>query len=291
VAVQNPKKLAEAISTWIFDQAKAAGARNVVFGLSGGVDSALVALLCKRVFPDAVGVNMPCHSSGSALERARELATKIGLKLIVVDLSKAHESIAAVVGPALSLNGLNPEHSNGTEGALRSCLRAPTLDYVAKKLNAMIIGTGNRDEDEMTRYFQKRGDGCVDISPIAKLHKSEVYELAAFLDCTESILKATPTADLWGPDSGQADEKQLGLTYAEIEWGIREWDKHAALRVGSVGELVLLTTMGILSHSGNYDERQRFILSSLIRMEVTSRHKANSGIPVFNPREIPGLLS
>lgn len=285
MSVRNPKALAEAISNWIQKQAGIAHAKTAVFGLSGGVDSALVALLCKRVFPNAVGVNMPCHSSDSARTRAKEFADKIGLHMITVDLGKCHDLLVDRTEAQLLNLNIDFEHSNGTEGALRSCLRAPTLDYVAKKLGGIIVGTGNRDEDEFTRYYQKRGDGAVDISPIAKLHKSEVYELAKHLGCTEAILTATPTADLWGPDSGQADEKQLGLTYQEVEWAIRQFD-----RFGKFDDEATLNFNVSEGSFKDYSDREQHVMVTLALMEINSRHKENPNLPVFNPREIPGLL-
>lgn len=247
---------------WIQDQVKAAGVTGTVFGLSGGADSALVALLCKKAFPEnAVGVMMPCHSSRSSVSRAEELAASINLKTVLVDLSAAHDSITAQV--AVQQGNLM------AEAGLRSCLRAPTLDYVAKLNNALIIGTGNRDEDEVARYYQKRGDGAVDCSPIAKLHKSEVYQLLRFLGCPQSIIDAVPTADLWGPDSGQADEKEMGITYAEMEWAIQENDKHGIIAPDTYGY-----------HADDpfyvldYTPRQVQVIRTLRKMESASRHKA-----------------
>jgi NAD+ synthase len=173
---------------------------------------------------------------------------------------------------------------------------------VAKLTKGLIVGTGNRDEDEMTRYFQKRGDGAVDISPIAKLHKSEVYQLLKFLECPQSILDATPSADLWGPGSGQADEVELGMTYQEVEWGVRElMDKpySAALRhaidetfKGDEKAEEFDKSWGTLyeEFEGRYDERQREVLSQLHEMEVNSLHKALTP-EVFEIREEIGLVS
>jgi NAD+ synthase len=141
---------------------------------------------------------------------------------------------------------------------------------VGKVYNGLIVGTGNRDEDEVTRYFQKRGDGCVDISPIAQLHKSEVYQLSEYLGVPQSILDATPTADLWGPDSGQTDEGQLGLTYKEVEWGIRQAEASGGTRQEHFYAAALL----------NYSDREKQVLTTLGVMEETSRHKENPSLPV-----------
>jgi NAD+ synthase len=263
------------ISQWIKQQVQDAGATGTVFGLSGGADSALVALLCKRAYPhSSLGVLMPCHSSKVSLERANELAKKIKLDTITIDLSKAHEAITSQTNKSLVVEPKNKM----ALAALRSCLRAPTLDYVAKLNNALIVGTGNRDEDELARYYQKRGDGAVDISPIAKLHKSEVYQLLQYLNCPKSIIEAVPTADLWGPDSGQADEQELGISYQEMEWAISENDKTNVLGLGGDGYME-----DPLATFSSYTERQLKVLKQLKEMENNSRHKAMQP-PVFNIR-------
>jgi NAD+ synthase len=280
MAILNLEAVAVAITKWIEERAQDAHAETAVFGLSGGVDSALVALLVKRSNKlGALGVLMPCHSSPSSLARANELAAKIGLNTVTVDLAQAHEVIASQVDSGL-LKIPNVK-DKASEGALRSCLRAPTLDYVAKRVNGIIVGTGNRDEDEVTRYFQKRGDGSVDISPIAKLHKSEVYQLARFLGCTDAILDAVPSADLWGPDAGQTDEGQLGVTYAEIEWAISLNDRYPGIFFSVDGSgWGRLTTEGAMKLT----DRQKYVLVTLQKMEVASRHKSEMP-PVFDPRQ------
>lgn len=268
-------KVADAIGGWIKEQVDGARARTAVVGLSGGADSALVALLALRgLGPErVVVVKMPCHSSKSSVARADELIEAFKLWNVQVDLGVAFASIKTPVeAQILNVQG----EKNACEGALRSCLRAPTLDFVAKLTNGLVVGTGNRDEDEMTRYFQKRGDGAVDISPIAKLHKSEVYQLLRFLDCPKSIIEATPTADLWGPDSGQEDEKELGLTYTEVEWGIK-----VLLDLNMRGDLMVAREVlsgfkdpRTVKLESLFNERQQHVLKTLDRMERASRHKA-----------------
>lgn len=266
----------DSLVAWIREQVSSAGATGAVFGLSGGADSALVALLCKRAFPDnSTGVLMPCHSSQVSLDRALELASGANLRTLKVDLSKAHESIVLQLENQLG----DDIHNKMALAALRSCLRAPSLDFVAKLNNALVVGTGNRDEDEFARYYQKRGDGAVDISPIAKLHKSEVYQLLRFLKCPQSIIDATPTADLWGPDSGQADEKELGITYEEMEWAIQENDKNGIVAPDA--------SYGYFSDPlvvADYTPRQLTVIRKLRAMEQSSRHKAFSP-PVFDIRQ------
>lgn len=277
--IKDLPRAATAIANWIEAKATEAGAKTLVFGLSGGIDSALVALLCKMTGLPCVGVLMPCQSSESSIKRANQLAKKHDIKTFEVYLDDAFDVISDQVLHGLGLKPMDV--GNAANGALRSCLRSPTLDYVGKITNGIIVGTGNRDEDEMTRYFQKRGDGCVDISPIAKLHKSEVRQLSEFLGCTKAILDAKPSADLWGPEAGQVDENELGMTYDEIEKGIKEF--------GPLLNTIPFRTDPVPLPGGNYDERQKFVLEKLQRMEYVSRHKA-SPPPVFQLRDFPDLV-
>jgi NAD+ synthase len=289
--IKDYKGTADYITKWIREYAKKAGVSTLVLGLSGGIDSALVALLAKRTGLPLVCVNMPCHSSSSAYDRAKAFADENQLQLLKVDLSAAH----AVIADQLTTQASFDWQSKGSAGGLRSCLRAPTLSYVAHATNGLILGTGNRSEDRITRYFQKFGDGCVDFCPIADLWKSEVNALFAFLaaeahggkigKASQAILDAKPTADLWGADSGQEDEKELGISYDEIEWADREDVATAHNSEGVWDE----DRPGIIFSSeeprfnlrwASYTPREKDVISTLHRMEKISRHKANPNLPV-----------
>lgn len=270
-------KTADYIATWIKSYMLNAKASTLVLGLSGGIDSALCALLIQRVKLPLVCVNMPCHSSNSAYNRAKAFADELNIQLLKVDLSESHKSISYQLMDQAKYDWT----SNGSTGGLSSCLRSPTLSLVAHATNGLIVGTGNRSEDHITRYFQKFGDGCVDFSPIADLFKSEVYALFKFLaeektgvmsPGAQAIYDAKPTADLWGADSGQEDEKELGMSYDEIEWADRE-DMKTGLIFGEMDP-----TRSI--YWSNYDDRQKVVLHRLWVMEKISRHKSNPNMPV-----------
>lgn len=261
---------------WIRAQVKASGLPNGVVGISGGVDSALVFALCVRALPLTVGVKMPCGSSRDSIDRANELFEAMrskGFKFIEyeIDLQDAFKSI---VGQAAQQWGngkfVGVRQQRAEEGALRSCLRAPVLDYFGKKHSGLVYGTGNRDEDELFRYYQKRGDGAVDNNPIACLHKSEVWALSKHLGVPESIVEAVPTADLWGPDAGQTDEDELGVSYQEIEWMTQLNDSanilEARKECGSFAVFADRYTA--------FTERQLGVIERAYHAERTSRHKA-----------------
>lgn len=277
---------------WIEAVARSAKAKSLVVGVSGGVDSAVVLALAKRTTLPVHAVYMPCHSSPSSKTRAQEAVaaanadirvteenmTQPSLDFYVVDLEESFQDIEEQVTADSDVDAATVSTASSS---LRSTLRAPVLDYVAKLYNGVVIGTGNRDEDEVTRYFQKRGDGAVDASPIAKLHKSEVYELAKYLGVPQSIIDAAPSADLLGPDSGQTDEEALGLTYAQIEQATRLVESIYGTTQGEAF-LQLARTFGKF---GAPDTTITAVLEKLGKMEMVSRHKSNPSIPVCNVRE------
>lgn len=291
-------KTADYIADWIKNYTTKAGAKALVLGLSGGIDSALCALLIKRAGIPLVCVNMPCHSSASAYNRAKAFhEEELDGQLFKVDLSAAHAVIVDQFAGQVFPSPAYDFDSKGSAGGLRSCLRAPTLSFLAHATNGLIVGTGNRSEDRITRYFQKFGDGCVDFSPIADLFKSEVRALFKFLaeenvhgsmgPGAAAIYHAKPTADLWGADSGQEDEKELGISYDEIEWADREDVATQYTVEGIAGHDQ--DVPGIIFHPdqpsthskwGTYTPRQQEILTKLHRIEKVSRHKSNPNMPV-----------
>lgn len=311
MAILNHKKTADYITNWIRDYATNAGIKSLILGLSGGIDSALVALLCKRTGLPLICVSMPCHSSETAWLRAQAFANTYGLNLTKIDLSAAHDS---VYGQAKTANLSFPGDLNNpiAVGGLRSCLRAPTLSFFANTYRGIIMGTGNRSEDHITRYFQKFGDGCVDICPVADLFKSEIRDLFTYLagsmhdvmkdnympGSAQAILDAKPTADLWGPDSDQTDESELGITYDEIEWADREdmrtQENHSRLSSEEIIPGIIFSNEDPAKSSNffRYTARQKEVIAKLHQLEKISRHKFNPNLPVCQVRgEALGLVS
>jgi len=258
----NVEHVEQFLLAWLnFERKVGEREKNAVVGISGGIDSAVVFMLCAQVMP-TTGVIMPCHSSPQSISRAQELieaARMKGLQVedpVRIDLEDAFHSI-------VSQTKLNYGADKMAKASLRSCLRAPTLDYIAKLENALIFGTGNRDEDEVFRYYQKRGDGCVDNNVLSCLHKSEVRLLAAHLGVPQSILDAVPSADLWGGEEEQTDEGELGITYDEIEW-VTKFMNDAPPQGRSMSDVVSMTP------------RQFEVLKKAIAAEIATRHKAQT---------------
>lgn len=191
---------------------ESANAKGVVFGNSGGKDSALVGILARKALKNdkrVLGLILPCESLinyTSDKADADALAEKFGIESRVIDLSDVKRDIVSKVGqestlPAVALNNIAPR------------LRMTTLYAVGATENLLVAGTGNRCERFMG-YFTKWGDGAFDFNPIADLFVSEVYEMLEALGCPEGIIKKAPSAGLF---EGQTDEKEMGVTYAEVE--------------------------------------------------------------------------
>ena len=207
------------------------GARGCVVGLSGGVDSAIVARLAQLAAPGAVvGVLLPCHSDPRDERDAMVVAKLFSLPTATVDLSGTYDRLAADAEAALQW--LTPQLRAGAPEALgagdpraripaaniKPRLRMTTLYFIANSLNYLVAGTGNRAELAVG-YFTKYGDGGCDLLPLGRLHKSEVRTLARELHIPASIIERTPSAGLW---AGQSDEEEMGFTYADLERYLEE---------------------------------------------------------------------
>ncbi len=214
----NLNKLTKEIVDWLKAMAREAGARGLVFGISGGLDSSVVAVLCKRAFPDdCLGIIMPCYSSPLDLKDAEMVAKKFQIETKFIDLSDYLSALYL----KLENKPYSDKEVNVPAANLKPRLRMVTLYYLANKLNYLVVGTGNRSEI-MMGYFTKYGDGGVDILPLGGLTKSEVKELADFLGIPAEIINKPPSAGLW---EGQTDEDEMGITYNELDQIIMSIDK------------------------------------------------------------------
>ena len=209
---------------WLREHVHAAGARGVVVGLSGGIDSAVVARVAQMAVPDGVmTVMMPAHSDPQDTVDARLVADTYGLPAMTVDLTRPLDALLVQVQQALGTwppDSPSAADETATRLALANIkprLRMTTLYYVANRLNYVVAGTGNRSEISIG-YYTKYGDGGVDLLPLGSLVKSEVRALARDLGVPARIIDKTPSAGLW---LGQTDEGEMGFTYAELEEYLR----------------------------------------------------------------------
>ncbi|WP_308552769.1 NAD(+) synthase [uncultured Peptoniphilus sp.] len=198
------KKIDEKVN-YIKRLVEEAGLKGVVFGLSGGLDSAVVAALCKRAFKDdAIGIIMPIHSAPQDEEDARLVAENTGINLKKVDLTKTFDAFMESVDETnveMSIHNVKPR------------LRMTTLYYYAQSNSYMVVGSSNYSE-YYTGYFTKHGDSGADIFPIVDLLKTDLFEMAKYLGLPEKIIDKKPSAGLF---EGQTDEDEMGFTYEELD--------------------------------------------------------------------------
>ena len=194
------------IVQWIQEKVKEANSKGVVFGLSGGIDSAVVAGLAKKAFPDtSLGVIMPCHSNPQDEEHGILVANSVGIDTKVVDLTNSYDEMIKAFDyksdSKLALANVKPR------------LRMTTLYYLAQELGYLVVGPTNNSEYRIG-YFTKHGDSGVDILPIASYTKKDIFKMARELNIPEEIINKKPSAGLW---EDQTDEDEMGISYDELD--------------------------------------------------------------------------
>ena len=185
------------------------GAAGIVYGNSGGKDSALVGILCKAACANTVGLILPCASRRNYDQDTQDglaVAKQYGIETRTVDLTPLREAAVEQLSEAVKL-------SSAALTNLAPRLRMTTLYAVAASEGRLVAGTGNRSESYVG-YFTKWGDGACDFDPISDLTVTEIYEFLRFLKAPDCILNKAPSAGLF---DGQTDEQELGVTYAELD--------------------------------------------------------------------------
>lgn len=213
---------------------KTNGLSSCIVGCSGGIDSSVTFALCKLAqqqedspIKHVVPVLLPMRTNKSSNNRAIELCQHFKTTPMVDTIGLQALRMKEDTGNSFH-TWLNTETSKQHKldvsdfayGQLQSYLRTPHLYFTAQMMSqygfpAIVMGTGNKDEDGYLAYFCKAGDGVVDVQLINDLHKSEVYDVGHFLKLPKSILDAKPTADLW---EGQTDEDEIGVSYDYVEF-------------------------------------------------------------------------
>jgi NAD+ synthase len=201
--------VAESIEQWLVEHVDAAGANGIAVGLSGGIDSSVVAGLAARALgPDRVtGVIMPAYSQQEDIDDARSLADHFNIDALEIDLGAPFDSLVSILPPGSDMAVAN----------IKPRLRMITLYHIANTNGLIVTGTGNRTE-LMVGYFTKYGDGGVDLLPLGSFYKYQVRELAREIGVPDFIVERPPSAGLW---AGQTDEGEMGITYEQLD-GILE---------------------------------------------------------------------
>ena len=201
------------IVDWIKNYKETNNLNGFVVGVSGGVDSALTSTLCALSGIKTLCLNMPIKQKEEQYQRAKRhiqwLKKKFdNVESVDINLTKVFNQFKLSVENNSSMNKLALANT-------RSRIRMMTLYYYATINNSIVVGTGNKVEDFGVGFYTKYGDGGVDISPIADLMKSEVFELSKELKINNEILEAKPTDGLW--DDDRSDEEQIGASYDDLE--------------------------------------------------------------------------
>lgn len=212
--MKNPEKVSKHIVSWIDNYLNKSKMKGFVVGVSGGVDSALTSTLCAETKRSVLCIEMPINQDKDQVSRSKKHIEWLKKKYSNVSsmnisldntLDSFIESIPEVKSPENDLSLANT----------RSRLRMVTLYYFSALKKYIVVGTGNKVEDFGIGFYTKYGDGGVDISPIADLLKSDVYNLAKFYNINDEIIEATPTDGLW--NDNRNDQDQIGASYEELE--------------------------------------------------------------------------
>lgn len=262
----NSPKVAQYISDWMAGYLKKSGMSGYVIGISGGIDSAVVSSLAAMCGSRTLCALLPIHQAPAQVSRAIEHAQALrrrypNVEIADIDLTSAYDTFVSSFGTLFSAGQNQTDLANANA---RSRLRMTALYHCAGMNNLLVAGTGNKIEDFGVGFYTKYGDGGVDISPIADLVKTEVYELGRWLGVPESILSAAPTDGLFGDD--RTDEQQIGASYPELE---------KAMTQAAAGQ-----------DPASMSERERQVYEIYLHRNRANRHKMEP-IPVcMVPEEI-----
>ncbi|MDD3008560.1 MAG: NAD+ synthase [Arcobacter sp.] len=198
------EKIKQDLIFFLKDEVAKTGLNKVTVGLSGGLDSAVVAILCKEAFGDNLNcVLMPSQfSSKSSIEHAVEVCEKFNIKYEIISIE-----------PMVSAFIKNMDEDKLRIGNFSARMRMSVLYDVSSREKSLVVGTSNRSEI-LLGYGTIFGDIACAINPIGEIYKSDEFEFAKYLGVPESILGKAPSADLW---EGQSDEEELGHTYKEMD--------------------------------------------------------------------------
>lgn len=202
----NTERAREKIVEFIRKQIKEAGLSKAVFGLSGGLDSSIIAYLAKEALgaENVYGIVLPYKITGREdVEDVKGIIETLGINPVEIDITPVVDSFFTSLKDTDKIR----------KGNIMARTRMILLYNQAAKYKALVLGTSNKTE-LLLGYFTKYGDGGVDLEPLGDLYKTQVRQLAKDLGVPDRIIKKTPTAGLW---PGQTDEGELGFTYEEVD--------------------------------------------------------------------------
>lgn len=193
------------IELFLGESIEKSNAEGLVFGLSGGIDSAVIAHICARSFKDkTLALIMPDSkiTPKDETEDALHTVDSLALDYKLIDIGLVHSQFANILEP-----------NERALGNLRARIRACILYYYANLRNYLVIGSSDKSE-QLIGYFTKFGDGSADILPIASLYKTQIREMARHLGVKESVIAKKSSPNLW---RGHIAEDEIGASYEEID--------------------------------------------------------------------------
>ncbi|GAB5416251.1 MAG: NAD(+) synthase [Crocinitomicaceae bacterium] len=255
----NTPEVAKYITAWLSNYCDKAGLSGFIIGISGGVDSAVTSTLCALTGKKTLVISMPIRQSSAEYDRAMKHIADLEKRFpnvagLDIDLTAVFEAFESTIPEKAKADRLSMANS-------RARLRMTTLYGIGQAEGCLVAGTGNKVEDFGVGFFTKYGDGGVDLSPIADLTKSDVWQVAREIGVIQEIIEAKPTDGLW--DDERNDEDQIGASYPELEWA-----------------------MDFKGDPNTLNERQKEVLGIYQKFHGANKHKMVS-IPVC---EIPKAL-
>ena len=203
-------ELEKKLTSFLVSEIGKTGLKKAVLGLSGGLDSALVASLAARALgkENVTGILMPYKTSSvKSIEDALKVVENTGINSLKIEIS-------AVVDTFAANNMTNPDFSRkGRLGNIMARTRMITLFDFSAANGAIVLGTGNKSEIELG-YFTMFGDGASAINPIGSLYKTDIFKFARYLGLPASVIEKAPSADLF---EGQTDEGEIGYSYIQMD--------------------------------------------------------------------------
>ena len=201
---QDYASITETIEKFLSEQIEKQHAKGVILGLSGGIDSAVLAYICKRKLKEkTLAIIMPDTSITPAeTEDALKMISLTGIEHKLIDIK-----------PIVNEYAMYLEPNKKSRGNLRARVRTNILYYYANSKNYLVLGSSDKSE-HLIGYFTKFGDGAADLTPIISLYKLQIREIAKYLGVPDNIISKKSSPHLWGDHEA---EEELGVSYEEID--------------------------------------------------------------------------
>ena len=202
---QDYHSITSAIENFLEEQMKKNHSEGLILGLSGGIDSAVLAYICKRKFPDkTIAIVMPdtAITPKTETEDALKMVSITGIQYKLIDIN-----------PIVNEYSMYLEPNEKAKGNLRARVRTNILYYYANAKNYLVLGSSDKSE-YLIGYFTKFGDGASDITPIISLYKLQVREIAKYLGIPENVITKKSSPHLWKDHEA---ENELGVSYEEVD--------------------------------------------------------------------------